>query len=99
MKFLGNFQRPPCRSAVILTKPAAHTPFQPNGATRQAREGSPLNVPWRLHRRSFPACAEGCGNALMHFRAAHVGQDDSVARWASGVEYTNLFHNAVSGPL
>ena len=77
---------PPCRTHVILTKPAARAPIQPNRTPRQAREGSPMNGAWRLHRRSFPTCAEGCGNALIRLRAAHAGQDDRVVRWAGHVE-------------
>ena len=56
--------------------------------TSRRGEGSAMNGPWLLQRRSFPSCAETCGNALRHFRVAHFGQDDRVVRWAGGVEYT-----------
>ena len=37
-----------------------------------------MNVSWLRNGRSFPSCAEAWRNALLHVRAAHAGQDDSV---------------------
>ena len=46
-----------------------------------------MNVSWLLQGRSFPSCAEECGNALLCWQAAHGGQDDRVVPWVGTLTF------------